>query len=54
MGAWYYIYAHFSRIMGGRLPLSVVSRPESASPATGSPASHALEQRMLLDAAFGG
>jgi 2-oxoglutarate dehydrogenase E1 component len=54
MGAWYYVYAHFSSIMGGRLPLSVVSRPESASPATGSPASHALEQRMLLDAAFGG
>ena len=36
----------------GRLPLSLVSRAESASPATGSKAAHELEQKMLLDEAF--
>ncbi len=33
-------------------PLSLVSRPESASPATGSKAAHDLEQQMLLEEAF--
>jgi 2-oxoglutarate dehydrogenase E1 component len=52
MGAWYFVNSRLPDHIGRRLPLSVVSRDESASPATGSPASHALEQRMLLDAAF--
>jgi len=52
MGSWFYISAHFTELLGGRLPLSVVSRPSSASPATGSKASHNLEQKMLVDAAF--
>ena len=40
--------------IGPRLPLSVVSRPAAASPATGSKASHDLEQQRLLAEAFGG
>jgi hypothetical protein len=38
-------------LLGGRHPLSLVSRPQSASPATGSKAAHDIEQRMLLDEA---
>jgi 2-oxoglutarate dehydrogenase E1 component len=52
MGAWYYLNARLPKLLGTRLPLACVSRPESASPATGSMASHKLEQRMLMDAAF--
>src|SRR5690606_5526067 len=52
MGAWFYVNAEFPERLGGRLPLSVVARPRSASPATGSKASHVLEQKMLVDAAF--
>jgi 2-oxoglutarate dehydrogenase E1 component len=53
MGAWYFLHARKAEILGGRHPLSLVSRPESASPATGSHAAHELEQKMLLDEAFG-
>jgi 2-oxoglutarate dehydrogenase E1 component len=54
MGAWYFINAREHEIVGDRHPLSLVSRPESASPATGSSAAHAIEQRMLIDEAFVG
>jgi 2-oxoglutarate dehydrogenase complex dehydrogenase (E1) component-like enzyme len=37
--------------MGGR-PLVAVARAESASPATGSGASHKEEQRLLIEEAF--
>lgn len=52
MGGWRYILDTLPRRIGNRLPLSCVARPESASPATGSQASHKLEQTMLIDAAF--
>jgi 2-oxoglutarate dehydrogenase E1 component len=52
MGPWYYLNARLRECIGDRLPFSVVSRPESASPATGSKAAHDLEQKMLLSAAF--
>ena len=54
MGAWYFLHAREAELLGGRHPLTLVSRPESASPATGSKAAHDIEQRMLLDEAFGG
>ncbi len=53
MGGWYFMNAHLPELLGGRFPLTVAARAESASPATGSRSSHALEQKMLLDAAFG-
>jgi len=53
MGPWYFLNARRAELLEGRHPLSLVSRPESASPATGSKAAHDLEQRMLLDEAFG-
>jgi 2-oxoglutarate dehydrogenase E1 component len=54
MGAWYFLYARKAEFLGSRHPLSLVSRPESASPATGSKAAHDLEQKILLDEAFAG
>ncbi|MEX0742140.1 MAG: 2-oxoglutarate dehydrogenase E1 component, partial [Phycisphaeraceae bacterium] len=54
MGAWRYmkVKAVADRLFG-RFPLTGVARPESASPATGSAASHRLEQADLLERAFG-
>ncbi len=54
MGAWYFLNARKAELLGGRHPLALVSRPESASPATGSKAAHDLEQKILLDEAFAG
>ena len=53
MGAWYFFNARRADLLGGRHPLSLVSRQESASPATGSKAAHDLEQKMILRDAFG-
>ncbi|RMF83010.1 MAG: 2-oxoglutarate dehydrogenase E1 component [Planctomycetota bacterium] len=53
MGAWGYLKLRFGDKLCGRWPLHVESRPASASPATGSAASHKLEQQLLLMRAFG-
>jgi 2-oxoglutarate dehydrogenase E1 component len=53
MGGCRYITSTLPRFVGPRLPLSTVTRAESASPATGSLAAHKLEQSILLDEAFG-
>lgn len=47
MGAWRHLKMHFPSILS-----RVVSRPESASPATGSLGSHRKEQRQLIDEAL--
>jgi len=52
MGAWYFLKVRFGDSLFGRWPLSAVHRPASASPATGSRASHLLEQSRLLDRAL--
>jgi 2-oxoglutarate dehydrogenase E1 component len=52
MGAWHFLNANLRTIIGDRLPLSVVSRAAAASPATGSKASHDLEQRRLISEAL--
>jgi len=52
MGAWYFMRARLPEILGDEPPLRCIARPESASPATGSGASHKLEQRMLIDEVF--
>jgi 2-oxoglutarate dehydrogenase E1 component len=53
MGARRYLRLRFGESLLGRHPLHEVSRPSSASPATGSASSHKLEQRELLSKAFG-
>ncbi len=51
MGAWYFVHARYQQAIGR--PIRCVSRPESASPATGSKAAHKIEQKRLMDAALG-
>ncbi len=53
MGAWGFVHARLHRILRDRYELRHVSRPESASPATGSLALHKLEQEALLEQAVG-
>jgi 2-oxoglutarate dehydrogenase E1 component len=53
MGAWRWLHGRLGGRLFGRLPLRRASRPESASPATGSLATHRQEQDELLDEAFG-
>jgi 2-oxoglutarate dehydrogenase E1 component len=52
MGAWRYLHERFGRKLLGRFPFDLVSRPESASPATGSTAAHKVEQAQLIARAF--
>jgi len=51
MGASSYVVPRLKRLTGGR-PVRVVRRSASASPATGSPRAHELEQKTLLTLAF--
>jgi 2-oxoglutarate dehydrogenase E1 component len=54
MGAWPYIKLHFADDLAKRFKLRQVTRAESASPSTGSMATHKLEQAELIDEAFAG
>lgn len=53
MGAWNYLRRDLGDRLLGRFPLSVICRPESASPATGSRAAHKYEEELLIREAFG-
>ena len=53
MGAWRYLHEQFGRKLFNRFPFDLVSRPKSASPATGSANAHKLEQAQLIARAFG-
>jgi 2-oxoglutarate dehydrogenase E1 component len=52
MGAWRYLYGLFGERLLGKHPFTCISRPASASPATGSNNAHKIEQEKLLEAAF--
>ncbi|MCU0225728.1 MAG: 2-oxoglutarate dehydrogenase E1 component [Acidobacteria bacterium] len=52
MGAWRTLRVRFGETLLGRWPFSGVTRESSASPATGSAKSHALEQQQLVERAF--
>jgi len=52
MGALTYALPHLRRMAADRAVLSV-KRSASASPATGSAKAHALEEKALIDLAFG-
>jgi 2-oxoglutarate dehydrogenase E1 component len=52
MGAWTHVKMRFGDAIAQKFPLSLASRAESASPATGSHSTHVLEQKELLEAAF--
>ena len=53
MGAWSYMNRDLPSYLAGIFPWSCVSRPHSASPATGSMARHKREQARLIEDAFG-
>jgi 2-oxoglutarate dehydrogenase E1 component len=53
MGAWPYMNTHLAPLMLSPTRWSGVSRPQSASPATGSAARHRLEQTRLVEEAVG-
>ncbi|MGE3180486.1 MAG: 2-oxoglutarate dehydrogenase E1 component [Phycisphaerae bacterium] len=52
MGAWRFLLVKFGRTLLDRYPFERISRPAAASPATGSGASHKLEQELILNRAF--
>ncbi|MEA2453106.1 MAG: multifunctional 2-oxoglutarate metabolism enzyme [Actinomycetota bacterium] len=54
MGAWGFVYSKLARKLWGERKLTVSSRAESASPATGSSTIHAQEQEELIADAFKG
>ena len=54
MGAWYFMKVRWDEVnLQDRWPLKVVSRPESASPSTGSKKMHVIEQKELIEEAIG-
>jgi 2-oxoglutarate dehydrogenase E1 component len=52
MGAWYNMRARLPELIEERFPLSCISRPESASPATGSMGAHKIEQARVVEGAL--
>lgn len=52
MGAWTYLRVQFCEKFLGRFPFSGITRPASASPASGSPKQHKREQSEIIDRAF--
>lgn len=52
MGAWRWLLATYGRTLLGRFPFDGVTRPATASPATGSGGSHKIEQQDVLNRAF--
>ena len=52
MGALNHMRLRFGESVYDRFPFLSISRPESSSPATGSPASHKIEQKGLIEQAF--
>ncbi len=54
MGAWYFMKVKWDEFgLSDKWRLQVVSRPESASPSTGSKKAHVIEQEELFEAATG-
>jgi 2-oxoglutarate dehydrogenase E1 component len=52
MGAWRYMLVRFGDRLLGRFPFYGVTRPPSATPATGSHTSHEREQADIIERAF--
>jgi 2-oxoglutarate dehydrogenase E1 component len=52
-GAWRFFHFEFGDKLLGKLPLSGIYRPPSASPATGSTSQHKREQEAILKEALG-
>jgi 2-oxoglutarate dehydrogenase E1 component len=53
MGAWSYIAPHLKRLLGERVPVHVIARPDRSSPAAGFWDIHSAEQEQLIAEATG-
>jgi len=53
-GAWRYLYSTWGSTVCDRYPISCISRPASASPASGSKTAHEREQAELVERALRG
>jgi 2-oxoglutarate dehydrogenase E1 component len=52
MGAWFFLRMRYGEHIERRHPFWAITRPASASPATGSAAAHKVEQEQILERAF--
>jgi hypothetical protein len=52
LGAWGFLRMKFGERLLDRYPFRGITRPEAASPATGSATSHKIEQQTILKQAF--
>ena len=52
MGAWDFVYPHLHDLLQHRIPLRYVGRPDRSSPAEGSSAWHAVNQKALIEEAL--
>jgi 2-oxoglutarate dehydrogenase E1 component len=52
MGAWRYMFVNHGERLLGKFPFSGITRPASATPATGSHTSHEREQEEIMERAF--
>ena len=53
MGAWHFLTINFGQKLLARFPFAGISRPVSATPATGSAKRHKQEQTEIIQRAFG-
>jgi 2-oxoglutarate dehydrogenase E1 component len=53
MGAWTFLRVRFGESLFGRFPFSGITRPSSATPATGSHRRHKQEQAEIISLVFG-
>jgi len=53
MGAWNFMTINFGQKIFNRFPFAGISRPVSATPATGSAKRHKQEQTEIIQRAFG-
>jgi 2-oxoglutarate dehydrogenase E1 component len=53
MGAWEFLRPRLAEVIRGRWPLRSIARPCSSSPSEGSSARHALNQKALVEQAYG-
>ncbi len=54
MGAWTFVQPRLLELLDGRIPLRHVARSANSSPAEGSTARHAANQKHLIESAFKG
>jgi 2-oxoglutarate dehydrogenase E1 component len=51
-GAWEFVQPRLRKLLDGRFPLRLISRPRRASPAEGSAAAHARNQATLIERVY--